>query len=570
VNATAKSWTRLREDAAARRARARRAAASSLDPSAGSRLENAGKLVSADRVVQLLEAILEPGDRVVIEGDNQKQADLLAAALCRVDPRKVHDLHMVQPVLSLPEHLEVFEKGIARRVDFSYCGVLGKRMAEDLLADKLEIGAIHTYLELYGRLFTDLTPRVALVAATAADPSGNLYTGGNTEDTPVLVEATHFHEGIVVAQVNDLVAQGALPRVDIPGDWVDFVVQSPEPYHIEPLFTRDPAKIGDRQVLIAMLALKGIYARYGVRSLNHGVGFNTAAVELLLPTYGEELGLKGTACRYWALNPHPTLIPAIESGFVESVHCFGGEPGMQAYVEARPDVFFVGPEGALRSNRALAQIVGHYAVDMFVGATLQIDPDGNSSTATAGHIAGFGGAPNLGCDAPGRRHASAAWRRVGAEDGMREAANGAMPRGRKLVVQLGPTVSDKGYPLFVERLDAWDLAERCRLALPPVMIYGEDLTHIVTEEGVAHLHRCRSLEERRAAIRAVAGDTAVGRSAKPAETVALRARGVVERPLDLGIEPARATRALLAAQSMHDLVEWSGGLYEPPARFRDR
>ena len=27
--------------------------------------------------------------------------------------------------------------------------------------------------------------------------------------------------------------------------------------------------------------------------LNHGIGFNTAAIELLLPTYGEKLGLKG-------------------------------------------------------------------------------------------------------------------------------------------------------------------------------------------------------------------------------------------------------------------------------------
>ena len=42
-----------------------------------------------------------------------------------------------------------------------------------------------------------------------------------------------------------------------------------------------------------MLAIKGIYAPYGVQRLNHGIGFNTAAIELLLPTYGEKLGLKG-------------------------------------------------------------------------------------------------------------------------------------------------------------------------------------------------------------------------------------------------------------------------------------
>jgi malonate decarboxylase alpha subunit len=34
-----------------------------------------GKLCPAERARQLLEAIIEPGDRVAIEGDNQKQAD---------------------------------------------------------------------------------------------------------------------------------------------------------------------------------------------------------------------------------------------------------------------------------------------------------------------------------------------------------------------------------------------------------------------------------------------------------------------------------------------------------------
>ncbi len=47
------------------------------------------------------------------------------------------------------------------------------------------------------------------------------------------------------------------------------------------------------------------------------VSANTAAIELLLPTYGEQLGLKGKICKHWTLNPHPTLIPAIESGWVE-------------------------------------------------------------------------------------------------------------------------------------------------------------------------------------------------------------------------------------------------------------
>ena len=93
--------------------------------------------------------------------------------------------------------------------------------------------------------------------------------------------------------------------------------------------------------------------------------------------------------------------PAIEAVFVESVHSFGSELGMEEYIRARPDVFFVGPDGSMRSNRAFSQTAGHYGCDMFIGSTLQIDLQGNSSTATLGRIAGFGGAPNMGADARG-------------------------------------------------------------------------------------------------------------------------------------------------------------------------
>ena len=48
-----------------------------------------GKLCPADRATRLLEAIIQPGDRVAIEGDNQKQADFLASALANVDPARV-------------------------------------------------------------------------------------------------------------------------------------------------------------------------------------------------------------------------------------------------------------------------------------------------------------------------------------------------------------------------------------------------------------------------------------------------------------------------------------------------
>ena len=202
-------------------------------------------------------------------------------------------------------------------------------------------------------MFVDLMPDVALVCAEGADRQGNLYTGPNTEDTPAIVEAAAFHAGVVVVQVNEIVDE--LPRVDIPASWVDVVVAADRPFEVEPLFTRDPRLISDVQILIAMLVIRGIYERHGVTTLNHGIGFDTAAIELLLPTYGEKLGLRGKICRNWVLNPHPTLIPAIESGWVESVVCFGSEVGMADYTRARPDVFFTGHDGSLRSNWQLPQ-----------------------------------------------------------------------------------------------------------------------------------------------------------------------------------------------------------------------
>jgi malonate decarboxylase alpha subunit len=519
--------------------------------------------VAADDIVQLLEAILEPGDRVCVEGNNQKQADFLARSLAKTDPAHVRDLHLVQSVLALPEHVDLIERGQVSRIDFSFSGPQAGRLASHVAQGRIRIGAIHTYLELYARYFMDLTPRVALVAAHAADREGNLYTGPNTEDTPAIIEATAFKSGVVVAQVNEVVDK--LPRVDIPSDWVDFFVKAPTPHYLEPLFTRDPALITEIQILMAMIAIKGLYAEYGITRLNHGIGFDTAAIELLLPTYAAELGLKGKICTHWALNPHPTMIPAIEAGFVESVYSFGSEVGMERYVASRPDVFFVGRDGSMRSNRAFCQAAGHYACDLFIGSTLQIDLSGNSSTATKGRISGFGGAPNMGADARGRRHASPAWLRSGRE----ARRHGSMPRGQKLVAQIVRT-SRKDKPTFVERLDAWDLAETAKMDLPPVMIYGEDVTHIITEEGIANLLLCETTEEREQAIRGIAGSTPVGQARDLRVVGNLRDRGVIRRPEDLGVNEHDASRDLLAARSFEDLVDASGGLYSPPEQCRRR
>ena len=527
-----------------------------------SNLTRNGKVISTNEIVRALETVIMPGDKVVIEGNNQKQADFLARSLCEVNPDRLHDLHMIIPSISLSEHLDIFEKGIARKLDFSYSGTQSLRISQLLEDDILEIGSVHTYIELYARLYVDLTPDVVLVAGYKADRNGNLYTGPSTEDTPALVEAAAFHDGIVIAQVNEIVEDpGDLPRVDIPGSWIDVVVASDKPFFIEPLFTRDPRQIKDQHILMAMMAIKGIYARHSVQTLNHGIGFNTAAIELLLPTFGQSLGLKGKICRNWCLNPHPTLIPAIESGWIQSIHCFGGELGMEEYIAARPDVFFTGPDGSMRSNRAFCQMAGQYAVDMFIGSPLQIDSLGNSSTVTRGRLSGFGGAPNMGHDPHGRRHATQAWL-----DMIREP--NPVARGHKLVVQMVETYQAKGKPTFVENLEAVDVAKQAHMPLAPVMIYGDDVTHIVTEEGIAYLYLAETENERRQMIAAIAGVSPLGIKADLKAVKHLRQSGKVVFPEDLSIRRTEATRSLLAAKSIADLVEWSGELYNPPAKFR--
>jgi malonate decarboxylase alpha subunit len=124
-------------------------------------------------------------------------------------------------------------------------------------------------------------------------------------------------------------------------------------------------------------------------------------------------------------------------------------------------------------------------------------------------------------------------------------------------------------PNFVETLDSVAMAEKLKFDLVPVMIYGDDVTHVVTEEGIANLLLCRTSAEREQAIRGVAGFTDVGRGRDRKAVEALRQCGVIRRPEDLGINLLDASRQLLVARSIKDLVTWSGGLYQPPSKFRN-
>jgi malonate decarboxylase alpha subunit len=144
-----------------------------------------------------------------------------------------------------------------------------------------------------------------------------------------------------------------------------------------------------------------------------------------------------------------------------------------------------------------------------------------------------------------------------------------LARGRKLVVQTVETFQNGNTPVFVETLDAVAVAKQSNLATAPVMIYGDDVTHVVTEEGVAYLYKAEGEEERRQALAAIAGVTPVGRTAAAPVIRSLRDRGVVAYPEDIGVQRTQAKRSLLAAKNVKDLVEWSGGLYNPPAKFKN-
>ena len=89
-----------------------------------------GKFVSPNNVPALLKRIIEPGDILCLEGDNQKQADFLANALASLDRKDLRDIHLVMSCITLPAHIELFKKGMIKQVDFCYAGPQGGAVAD--------------------------------------------------------------------------------------------------------------------------------------------------------------------------------------------------------------------------------------------------------------------------------------------------------------------------------------------------------------------------------------------------------------------------------------------------------
>ena len=77
---TQKSWTTRRERKSRRLQRVARYCSD--------RVLDSGKIIAA------MEELIESGDRICLEGNNQKQADFLSRKLAQVDPERIHDLHL--------------------------------------------------------------------------------------------------------------------------------------------------------------------------------------------------------------------------------------------------------------------------------------------------------------------------------------------------------------------------------------------------------------------------------------------------------------------------------------------
>ena len=75
-----------------------------------------GKVIPTDQLVSVLENLLAPGDRVVLEGNKPETGRFPLAHAGGGLIRKIHDLHMIMPSVGRSEHLDLFEKGIARKL----------------------------------------------------------------------------------------------------------------------------------------------------------------------------------------------------------------------------------------------------------------------------------------------------------------------------------------------------------------------------------------------------------------------------------------------------------------------
>ena len=249
-------------------------------------------------------------------------------------------------------------------------------------------GSIVSLMEIDGEeylFYKSFKPNVCFLRATYADEDGNLsmiHEGVQGSELEIAV-GTHNNGGIVIAQVEQIVARGSLPTRDvrIHGKLVDYVVVAQDPYN-------------QRQC----------YARDGYRPELCGLAKTPAGGTKKLPLTARKI-----LARRAAMELQPGLIINIGSGIPSGIGSVAAEEGINqgltTSVESGPMGGEV-QEGLSFPGVANAEAIFYQCdtIDMYDGGMLdvaflgfaEVDKHGNVNVSKfAGRCIGAGGFINI-------------------------------------------------------------------------------------------------------------------------------------------------------------------------------
>ncbi|MEX2460480.1 MAG: malonate decarboxylase subunit alpha [Paenibacillaceae bacterium] len=175
---------------------------------------------------------------------------------------------------------------------------------------------------------------VAFIRATSADEKGNLTMENEAVygENLSIAQAAHRRGGIVIAQVERVVASGTLPgkQVKVPGIVVDYIVVDPHP--MQTYVTRfDPAYSGlirrpDENIPVLPLDVRKVIARRAAMELYSGAVVNLG--------FGVANGISFVAAEEGVYND---LTFTVEQGLVGGIPALGNDAGAATNFEAMLD-----------------------------------------------------------------------------------------------------------------------------------------------------------------------------------------------------------------------------------------
>ena len=171
---------------------------------------------------------------------------------------------MIQPVLALPDHLAVFERGIASQLDFSFAGPQSRRLA-DLVAEKRSGSARFTPISSFTRGCWRILCRGAACARRPGRPPGQPLYRPEHRGHADPGRSDGFSDGVVIAQVNEITERSSARRH--PWRLGQFRgVRDRRPTRWNRCSPATRRRSMTSQVLMALMAIKGIYAPYEIRT----------------------------------------------------------------------------------------------------------------------------------------------------------------------------------------------------------------------------------------------------------------------------------------------------------------